>query len=140
MSGKVYLKVKIKSLAEEAKIIRNEERKALRSRDWEIANEGRRVGAYFDTYYGLRDHRKGVVAKEARAANLAIGYVNGREYSHIEHPLSKSFDYKRVAQLLIKYGNLSECTEKEATDIVEEWYIRSFAEYENQHYYSQKVA
>lgn len=83
---KTYLKVKIKTLATEAKIIRSEEKR------WE-----RRV--YLGTKYnsktdqeeprykvvrnhplrlGLQQHRKTVVRKEARLSQLAYAYLRGR--------------------------------------------------------------
>jgi hypothetical protein len=96
-----YLKVKIKSLAAEARIIRHEE-EVWRHRETE---RGR------PTFFGLRSHRKLDVRTEARAAQLAYAFLRGRPYSHTE-PTGKDngsrqsnpIDWVRVTKLAAKYG------------------------------------
>ena len=96
-----YLKVKIKSLAAEAKIIRHEE-EVWRHRETE---RGR------PTFFGLREHRKHDVRTEARAAQLAYAFIRGRPYSHTE-PTGKDnggrqsnpIAWDRVMKLAAKYG------------------------------------
>lgn len=87
------LKVKIKSLAEEAKIIRTEE-KRISSKDyyWTIARSQ------------LREHRINVVRKEARSALLAYACIRGKDYRAIESLPSKEIDFKNVQRLVDKYG------------------------------------
>lgn len=86
---KVYLKIKIKSLAEEAKIIRFEEKR------W----PGRS-----DEYQGLHFHRTYDVRNEARAAQLAYGYLRGRKYRQLEASCYTAPNRTRIRELIIKYG------------------------------------
>jgi hypothetical protein len=75
-NGYFYIKVKILSLAAEAKIIRKQEQKA-RSH----GNRSLRIG--------LADHRRGIVRHEARHAQLAYGFLRGMAYKKMEakcHP------------------------------------------------------
>jgi hypothetical protein len=84
---RAYLKVKIKSLAEEAKIIRKEER----------ASQG-------DKREGLHNHRVGVVRRAARHSLLAYGFIRGKKYRDIE-PTARTSPYRgEVAKMVVKYG------------------------------------
>jgi DNA-binding HxlR family transcriptional regulator len=87
-----YLKVKIKTLTAEARIIRGEEYKAKKRRTWASVRQGREEQARiaYEEFWGLRDHRTGVVRKEARSSLLAYGYIRGRKYLEVE-TISKSF-------------------------------------------------
>ena len=92
-NGRTYLRVKIRSLATEARIIRHEERRAKSAK--------RR-----DLVAGLVEHRRGAVRREARAAQLAAGFLRGRQISQIEpknRPGNRP-DWKRVGQLVARYG------------------------------------
>lgn len=128
----VYLKIKIKSLAAEATMIRQEERKQnpghrarvrarriisgqYRPREGEsIANDddARRSRAArilkikpnMEAFYGLKDHRTNDVRSEARSSFLAYGFLRGRSYSQIEQTHHTAPDWKRVEQLVRKYG------------------------------------
>lgn len=92
------LRVKLKSLAAEAKIIRKEER-----RSWGGLRES------------LHLHRINEVRQEARATHLAYGFIRGLMLGQME-PIRyvgepawriKSLDeslFKRVNQLIAKYG------------------------------------
>lgn len=117
--SKIYLKVKIKSLADEAKIIRREERQAIlrRDRKEELGNYTR-ANQEHKVFEGLREHRMGIVRSEARAAQLAYGFIKGKKYAEIEPKQSlkdcKVFDeyhynehglVDRVGRLIAKYGN-----------------------------------
>lgn len=75
------LRVNVKSLAAEARIIRKEEA---------------RCGIQY--YWMLRDHRVGRLREEARYANLAIAFMRGRAYSRVEGPTSKAVDEKRLTR------------------------------------------
>lgn len=84
------LRVKVKSLAEEARIIRREEH-----RNW---------GTLRDE---LHLHRVGVVRREARAAHLAYGFIRGRSYSQMEGKLKdprNGPDWEKVRRLCKTYG------------------------------------
>lgn len=89
--SRVYLKVKIKSLAAEARIIRAEERK---------------LPGPHATRTGLHLHRVNEVRREARAALLAYGFLRGRWYEQIEGPGTDrdAVPWQRVLQLANKYG------------------------------------
>jgi adenosylmethionine-8-amino-7-oxononanoate aminotransferase len=81
------LRVKIKSLVAEAKIIRHEEAK---------------------THGALRDelhfHRISAVRGEARSAHLAYGFIRGRTYEQMEAKTHTPPYWKRVRELCRKYG------------------------------------
>lgn len=81
------LRVKVKSLAAEAKIIRREE---LRTH-----------GALRDELYL---HRVGVVRREARSAHLAYGFIRGRTYLQLEAKCHKAPSWDDVRRLCKKYG------------------------------------
>ena len=70
-NGYYYIKVKILSLAAEAKIIRKQEQKARAH-----GNRSLRIG--------LADHRRGIVRHEARHAQLAYGFLRGMPYKKME--------------------------------------------------------
>lgn len=89
-----YLKVKIKSLAAEARIIRREEFLAKK--------HGNR--ALLD---GLHAHRTFDVRLAARRTLLAYGYLRGRWYGTIESNAKTALaitDIKSIARMVVKYG------------------------------------
>lgn len=89
----MYLKVKIKSLAEEARIIRKEESRAKTP----------------ELKQSLKYHRKWDVRNEARATLVAYGYLRGKKLCEIE-PNMKNFRFfvlyiePRVKAMVDKYG------------------------------------
>lgn len=83
---RVYLKVKLKSLAAEAKIIRLEEKR----------------NRHFQN--GLWLHRTTVVRSEARHTLLAYGFLKGRTYAQIERTCSRAPEWDRVRKMIEKYG------------------------------------
>jgi len=85
MDHRVFLKVKIKSLAAEARIIRREER---RSRHRE----------------GLHNHRTTAVRKAARSALLAYGFLRGRAYRLMEATCHAKPAWSKVKNLVTQYG------------------------------------
>ena len=110
MDRRKFLKIKLKSLAEEARIIRHEERK-LRCKpsphydcteNQSVRNE-------------LRNHRLRVVRPEARATHIAYGFLRGRSYRQLERlPKDRkpSFlegpKWDRVEAMVKKYGKLGD--------------------------------
>jgi hypothetical protein len=84
---RVYLKIKIKSLAEEARIIRLEERKsrtqALRT--------------------GLIDHRKGIVRREARHSLLLYGFMRDWPYSALEDFTKDPPNWSKIQKMGIRF-------------------------------------
>ncbi len=97
--GIKYLKVKIKSLAAEARIIRQEERRAKEQGLYNLVN-------------GLHEHRVGIVRHEAHVSLLAYGVLRGRTRLQIEGKVTAETNdtypelvlRKRVGELLKKYG------------------------------------
>ena len=93
-NGIIYLKVKLKSLAEEAKIIRKEESKA-----------------YGDLLYSLKAHRKHEVRFEARATQIAYAFLRGKPYRQVEPHTPYTSGYystqlwARVKKMIEKYGD-----------------------------------
>ena len=100
------LKVNVKSLAAEAKFIRKEAAKAPHS--W--------------IKCVLTDHRRNVVRSEARAAQLAMAALRGRDLNTVE-PLSKTEpDWRRVQQKIEKVcGWYGRDVAKEAIERLSEW-------------------
>lgn len=97
----IFLKVKFKSLAAEAIIIRREERKLY----------DRRPRSLWDR---LNFHRRYDVRREARAAALAYGFLRGRAYHSIEGKTYCAPDKARVVALVKKYGPSGAHTQVEA--------------------------
>jgi len=82
-----FLKVKIKSLTAEARIIRLE--------------EGRSRG---ELRQALRTHRQWDVRREQRATQLAYGYLRGRARRQIEPGARTEPDWDRVTAMVKKYA------------------------------------
>ncbi len=90
--GRIFLKVKIKSLAEEARIIRKAEKKGVRRES-------------------LRFHRISVVRDEARHSQLAYAFVRGRTYAATEQSASAP-EWKKVEAMVEKFAGTHQwCTE-----------------------------
>jgi hypothetical protein len=105
-NGYFYIKVKILSLAAEAKIIRKQEQKARAH-----GNRYLRVG--------LADHRRGIVRNEARHAQLAYGFLRGVPYKKMEakcHPGCEP-DFKKVKSSIERYI----CTRRQTGEEVTEY-------------------
>ena len=119
----VYLKVKAKSLAEEAKIIRLERRKAkARARKLRlkygdnVASRGLSSRAW-----SLHSHGFWVVKREARATHLARNFLKGTPYRVVEKttkPDKVGPDWDAVQRMATKYGELDP---RETAQRLEEW-------------------
>ena len=112
----IKLKIKAKSLAEEARIIRKEERKL---KEIPFHKRSKVVGTGHSQYVvchlsTIQLHRKWYVRNEARATQLAIAYIKGKDYLQVEKS-TKSTDVlryyivPRILAMVKKYG------EKETT-------------------------
>ncbi len=86
------LKIKLKSLAAEAKIIRHEEQKRPQHKLRE------------EMYL----HRIHVVRVAARETAIAYGLLRGRTIEQIEKPNSKPYNKASVEKMLVKYGPIPE--------------------------------
>lgn len=85
------LRVKVKSLAEEARIIRHEECRAEAAWHPELRQS-------------LWRHRTWDVRREQRAALLAYAFIRGRSYAEVERRTRSAPDLTRLKQLVEKYG------------------------------------
>lgn len=86
------LKVKIKTLAAEARIIREQEKRS----------RGQLRGE-------LRDHRVMVVRDEARHSLIAYAIIRGKPIPEKEG--SKAFSMDRVSKMVVKYGSAEQRAE-----------------------------
>ena len=86
-----YLRVKVKSLAAEARIIRTEERRAK-------AHKQR------DLLQGLQHHRRVIVRQAARSSLLAYGFLRGHEYTTMEKSCKTSPDWGAIEKMIYRYG------------------------------------
>ena len=109
---KTHLKIKIKSLAAEARIIKAEERK------WRYPHPMRE---------SLRRHRRKEVRAEARHSLIAYGFLRGRRYAQVEQPNEAWAGHKRgsgppnwnrVRDLVAKYGGMDK---RDAAQKLAEW-------------------
>lgn len=87
-----YLKVKIKSLASEARIIRLEERRARARNRRELR-------------IGLADHRRGIIRKTARSSLLAYGFLRDVPYRVMEQKTHTEPDWGAVQRMIQNFGN-----------------------------------
>lgn len=86
---KTFLKMKIKSLAAETRIIHSEERK------WPGQSDMRQ---------SLYHHRKTVVQRESRASQLAYGFLRGRDYKVMESKCHELPDWAKVEDIALRFG------------------------------------
>lgn len=117
---KSYLRVKIKSLAEEARIIRVEERrtKAHRASVTEHQGEPKAIESLTTEFEGLHRHRTIDVRDESRVALLAYAILRDRPYIRVEPPASRKPNVGRIAELIARYGYVKK---DEARVKVDEW-------------------
>lgn len=97
MKANPFLRVKIKSLAQEARIIRTEESRANFRQDYLLQAS-------------LREHRIKIVRREARATLLAYQYLRGLPFASCEAKAPTTdnpIDWESVKRMLKKYGGCS---------------------------------
>ena len=96
---RTFLKIKIKSLADEAVTIKQEEAK------WKYApyTEGNLYYTH-PMFFKLRHHRIHEVRAECRAATIAYGYMRGRAYHQIENKCHEQPNWARVEQIIAKFS------------------------------------
>jgi hypothetical protein len=103
-----YLKVKIKSLAAEAAIIRMEERRTKRARAFASIRqaEAERVENLTTELAGLHRHRVFDVRREQRAALLAYACLRQRPYALVEGSRTSAPPTPSVCQLVARFGHV----------------------------------
>jgi hypothetical protein len=132
MDRRVFLKVKLKSLAEEARIIKREENKRkvprrsgpiplqvadMIVRERAIINriECRRLSAArrakdwypmsLQELQELHVHRIRVVRTESRLTSIAYGFIRGRDFRRVDSGAGLlDSDWKRIEAMVKKYG------------------------------------
>ena len=106
----IQLKVKIKTLAEESRIIRKEELKARNmARSNRAFQDAIKAEGASELRYSLHYHRVVTVRKEARASQLAYGYLRGKKYSEIESSVREGNEPKLdpLVRLVIRFGGVN---------------------------------
>jgi len=88
MDERICLKIKIKSLAAEAKIIRKEEKRVK----------------FQSIRESLYRHRIDVVRYEARHTHIAYGFLRGRTYAQIEANPKTPPNWDKIRKMVEKYG------------------------------------
>jgi len=105
---KNYLKVKSMSLAAEAKIIRNQEKQRAKQLRHALKHNYEKAAEYHDKVRnGLYLHRVKDVRSEARASNIAYGFLRNHKYSEIERFTYTHPDWAKVEFLALKYAERS---------------------------------
>ena len=103
------LRVKVKSLAAESRIIRVEELR-LKKRAAKARSAATPRGVGDDIRADLREHRVHVVRKHARNAHLALGFIRGRTIKEMENKVRRRGvgynepDWEEDKRLCKKYG------------------------------------
>lgn len=118
-----YLRIKIKHLAVEPGIIREEHSKRRRH----ATKHGYDYSKWLEVR--TRVHRLAHIRPEARAALLAYGFIRGKAYHRIELPKKKNGAFNlrnmpivRVAELVLRYGNMPrDVTKKQAIELIGIW-------------------
>lgn len=92
----IELKIKLKSLAEEARIIRREEL-SIKNGKFSYRSNQRRESIYL--------HRTTHIRPIARATHIAYGLIKGLEYHQIEQRNYSNPNWKSVKAMVRKYGS-----------------------------------
>lgn len=111
---KPYLRVKIKSLAEEAKIIRNESARV--SKRVRFAKTDEEKQELMDLRCRLNEHRRWTVRREARHSLLAYALIRNKPYSSLEEKCREPPSMSRVVKVAERFGAEASATEKWVSD------------------------
>lgn len=104
---KTHLKIKIHTLADEARHIRREEQKLRKQQKW--AKDTGNTQTWADVHgarMDLADHRRGIVRSATRECLLAYGYLRGMPYKRIEASCrpGNEPDSKAIAKIIKRFG------------------------------------
>lgn len=105
-SGLKYLRVKIKSLAEEARIIKHEEGRAVTAIT-RATQRGLDEAAKKSTYtlYSLHRHRTWEVRSAARYALLVYAFLRGVPYEALEQNPLEHPNMERLCSQVLRFGS-----------------------------------
>lgn len=95
---KTHLKIKILTLADEAKHIKRHEQR------WK---QVKREGIPHPLFFDLQGHRKYEVRPECRCALLAYGFLRGRDYRKIENKCHEPPDWNNVVKIILRFSNIA---------------------------------
>ncbi|MDR3503029.1 MAG: hypothetical protein P4L79_10660 [Legionella sp.] len=100
----LLLRVKIKSLTEETKIIRDEERTAK----WKAKAAAARAKQesqekHTSHFYRLHNHRTNDIRQEMRATHLAYGFLRGKSYREMERFSYTQPNWEKIEKMVEKY-------------------------------------
>jgi hypothetical protein len=104
MSRATHLKIKLKTLAAEARIIRLEECKARDAGRKGLRSDRDDYDRHYRAFQDLRDHRTGIVRSVARINNLAYGFLRGRSYAEMEPKTRTAVNFEEVLKLVKRFG------------------------------------
>jgi hypothetical protein len=135
-----YLKIKIKSLAAESTMIRQEEQKAIRHartiKSWQGYDA--QYGIAMGEYFGLKQHRDWDVRNELKGALLAYNFIRGKPFNTC-FPNCKEFEafrhypngrlmraVGRATTLVKKYGGATDAAtgdDQRTRSLIIKWII-----------------
>lgn len=95
--SKIHMKIKIKSLAAEARIIRVEEAKAKKARKTELLSS-------------LAEHRRGKLRQAARESYLVYAFLRGVPYWVVEKPGSSKPNWDEVEKAIKRFRSFNNWT------------------------------
>jgi hypothetical protein len=105
---RIHLKIKIQTLADEARHIRRDERKALAHARNNLHSDregsAEESAKAYRTYEDLNDHRRGIVREVARTNHLAYGCLKGTPYEKIERICVDPPDWSEVRKVALRFG------------------------------------
>lgn len=116
MDRRIHLKVKIKSLAEEARIIRKEERKLKGQISRTSSEYPEDIKEKRDQVINLVHHRKGVVGHEARHTHLAYAIFRGTPYHKLELKCREKPIFRKIKEMAHRFG----ASEEDVTNWVDD--------------------
>lgn len=97
------LKIKIKSLGAEIRLIHDEEIK-LKAAARKAGDRFPDTAKHFrDSFWSLREHREGLT-DDTRAANLAYGFLRGKSYLSMEPKRYSDPAWGSIERMVLKYG------------------------------------
>jgi hypothetical protein len=119
-AGLTFLRIKIKHLALEPELLKLEMRRVRARAHYKALSTamqaGQNTAPYEDPWLAieLRNHRLMEIRPEARCAQIAYGFLRGRTYRQVEAKSKRTPDWKRIAEIALKYGDYPNGTRKDA--------------------------
>lgn len=117
---KAYLRIKIKSLSAEIRMIHADEHHWKARKRHQTKTNHKNQSRSEATFWGLRHHRW-ELSHEARCAMLAYGFLRGRRYDQLERNPRTSPNQTRIAELAMKYGEGKYTTRGDAISAIHDW-------------------